>query len=155
MTVSLADPFAARPGAVGSPPQHYGTHVAEQRALAAGTAVVLLADRGVITVAGPDRLTWLDSLMSQSLAKLQPGESAEALLLDPQGRIEHVMRVLDDGASLARIEQPALPHPVIWQTTRLDEHGWRRRRVPSSANSESGVRPAERLPVTSPEARGD
>lgn len=35
------------------------------------------------------------------------------------------LRLLGDGASLARIEQPALPHPVIWQTARLDEHGWR------------------------------
>ena len=115
MTVSLADPFAARPGAVGSPPQHYGTHVAEQRALAAGTAVVLLADRGVITVAGPDRLTWLDSLMSQSLAKLQPGESAEALLLDPQGRIEHVMRVLDDGETAwLLVDASAAPALAAW-----------------------------------------
>lgn len=89
--------FSARPGAVGSPPQHYGNPLAEQKALAAGEAVVDLSDRAVITVTGPDRLTWLDSLTSQAIARLAPGESAETLLLDPTGRLEHAMRVVDDG----------------------------------------------------------
>jgi folate-binding protein YgfZ len=90
------DPFTARPGAVGDPPQHYGSPLAEQRALLAG-AVVDLSDRDVVTVTGPDRLTWLDSLLSQSLARLEPGQSAEAMLLDPSGRIEYVARIVDDG----------------------------------------------------------
>ena len=91
--------FSARPGAIGSPPQHYGNPLGEQKALAAGTAIVDLSDRGVITVTGPDRLTWLDSLTSQALSSLQPGDSAETLLLDPTGRIEHAMRVIDDGVT--------------------------------------------------------
>jgi tRNA-modifying protein YgfZ len=86
-----------RGGAVGDPPQHYGSPLGEQRGLVSGTAIVDLSDRDVVTVTGPDRLTWLDSLLSQSLAKLAPGESAEALLLDPSGRIEHAARVVDDG----------------------------------------------------------
>ena len=92
----MTDPFTTRPGAVGDPPQHYGNPIAEQRALLAG-AIVDLSDRDVVTVTGPDRLSWLDSLLSQSLARLAPGESAEALLLDPSGRIEHAARVVDDG----------------------------------------------------------
>ena len=91
--------FTSRPGAVGAPPQHYGNPLGEQRALAAGTAVVELADRAVITVTGPDRLTWLDSLTSQALTGLKPGDSAETLLLDPQGHLEHAMRVIDDGVT--------------------------------------------------------
>jgi len=78
---------------------HYGDPVAEQRMLAAGRAIVDLSDRGVITVTGPDRLTWLDSLTSQALTSLQPGESAETLLLDPNGRIEHSIRLIDDGVT--------------------------------------------------------
>ncbi|HWH97924.1 MAG TPA: folate-binding protein, partial [Pseudolysinimonas sp.] len=93
----MSSPFAARPGAVGDPPQHYGSPLAEQRELAAGRAIVDLSDREVVTVTGPDRLTWLDSLLSQSLARLAPGESAEALLLDPSGRIEYSARIVDDG----------------------------------------------------------
>lgn len=91
--------FTSRPGAVGAPPQHYGNPLGEQRALAAGAAVVELADRAVITVTGPDRLTWLDSLTSQALTGLHPGDSAETLLLDPQGHLEHAMRVIDDGVT--------------------------------------------------------
>ncbi len=97
--MSSSDSFTSRPGAVGSPPQHYGNPLGEQKALADGRAIVDLSDRAVITLTGEDRLTWLDSLTSQSVAKLQPGESAETLLLDPSGRVEHAMRVLDDGVT--------------------------------------------------------
>jgi folate-binding protein YgfZ len=96
---SARSPFASRSGAVGAPPLHYGNPLGEQKALAAGEAIVDLSDRGVITVAGPDRLTWLDSLTSQALTHLVPGESAETLLLDPSGRLEHAMRVVDDGTT--------------------------------------------------------
>jgi hypothetical protein len=93
------DPFTALSGAVGAPPQHYGNPLGEQQRLAAGDAVVDLSDRAVLTVTGEDRLTWLDSLTSQSIAKLAVGESAETLLLDPTGRLEYDIRLLDDGVS--------------------------------------------------------
>lgn len=93
----MSSSFAARPGAVGDPPLHYANPLGEQRALAAGQAIVDLSDRGVITVTGPDRLSWLDSLTSQSLKQLAPGQSAESLLLDPTGRLENAMRIVDDG----------------------------------------------------------
>jgi folate-binding protein YgfZ len=79
---------------------HYGRPAHEQRALAAGEAVVDLSSRGVLRMSGEDRLTWLDSLTSQGLVGLQPGDSAETLLLDPSGRIEHAMAVVDDGVAL-------------------------------------------------------
>jgi tRNA-modifying protein YgfZ len=97
--VSNNDPFVDIDGAVGSPPQHYGDPFGEQRRLAVGDAVVDLSDRAVLSVTGEDRLTWLDSLTSQSIARLAPGESAETLLLDPTGRLEYDIRVLDDGVS--------------------------------------------------------
>ncbi|GAA1727910.1 YgfZ/GcvT domain-containing protein [Microcella frigidaquae] len=99
-------PLLGLPGAVaGSAPAatataaHYGDPVAEQRMLAAGRAIVDLSDRGVVTVTGLDRLTWLDSLTSQSLAGLEPSVGAETLLLDPNGRLEHSIRVIDDGTT--------------------------------------------------------
>jgi len=84
---------------VGSPAEHYGNPLAEQRSLAAGEAVVDLADRDVLSITGPDRLTWLDSLTSQSVATLAAGSSAETLLLDPSGRVEYAIRVFDDGVT--------------------------------------------------------
>ena len=94
-----ADPFEALAGAIGSPPQHYGNPLHEQRLLADGAAIVDLSHRAVLTITGPDRLTWLDSVTSQALARLQPGDSAETLLLDPSGRLEYAVRVFDDGVS--------------------------------------------------------
>ena len=56
---------------------HYGDPNREQRLLAGylgkpGTAVVDLSHRGVVTVAGPDRLSWLNTLSSQQLSDLAP-----------------------------------------------------------------------------------
>jgi tRNA-modifying protein YgfZ len=92
-------PFEKLPGAVGSPPEHYGNPLGEQRVLAAGEAVVDLSDRAVLTLTGPDRLSWLDSLTSQSLTSLKAGESAETLQLDPTGRLEYAIRIVDDGST--------------------------------------------------------
>ena len=94
------DPFTARPGAVGRPPAHYGNPLGEQRLLASGEAIVDLSDRDVLSITGDDRRSWLDSLTSQSIARLAPGESAETLLLDPSGRLEYAIRVIDDGETL-------------------------------------------------------
>lgn len=101
-----------RPGAVGDPAQHYGNPLGEQKALVAGEAIVDLSDRAVVTVTGPDRLTWLDSLTSQALAGLKPGDSAETLLLDPTGRIEHAMRVVDDGVTTWLLVDGAQSDPL-------------------------------------------
>ncbi|WP_375401221.1 YgfZ/GcvT domain-containing protein [uncultured Amnibacterium sp.] len=78
---------------------HYGDPVREQRTIAAADAVVDLSHRGVIAVTGADRGSWLDSLLSQRLGHLAPGEAAEALLLDPAGRVEHAAAIVDDGTT--------------------------------------------------------
>ena len=93
----MSSNYESLAGAVGSPPQHYGNPLGEQKALATGQAVVDLSDRGVITISGPDRLSWLDSLTSQALKGLRPGESTETLQLDPTGRVEFAIRLVDDG----------------------------------------------------------
>jgi folate-binding protein YgfZ len=93
--------FSGIPGAVSDDAgiSHFGDPFREQRRLAAGAAIVPLDDRAVIEVAGPERLSWLDSITSQSVGRLAPGESTELLVLDPQGRVEHAAGVLDDGSS--------------------------------------------------------
>lgn len=93
------DAFLALDGAVadGAATAHFGAPLIEQRSLAQGDAVVSLAHRGIITVAGPDRLSWLHSMTSQQLVGLTPGEAVETLLLDAQGHIEHAIRLVDDG----------------------------------------------------------
>ena len=86
---------------------HYGDPSAEQRALAAGRAVVDQSHLGVVTVTGPDRLTWLNSLCTQEVAALEPGVSTEIMILSPQGRIEHVAGLVDDGETAWLITETA------------------------------------------------
>ncbi|TLP94553.1 folate-binding protein YgfZ [Nesterenkonia salmonea] len=76
---------------------HYGNPTKEQRALEAGSALVDLSNRAVVTVSGPDRLSWLTTLSSQQVTALSPGDSSELLLLDIAGRIEHAPAIVDDG----------------------------------------------------------
>lgn len=79
---------------------HYGDPMREQRALAGlrgSRGVVDFSHRAVLTVAGPDRLSWLNTLSSQSLLGLRPGNSSETLFLTIQGRIEFAAQVVDDG----------------------------------------------------------
>ena len=76
---------------------HYGDPAREQRAIAEVGALVDRSNRGVVTISGPDRLTWLHSLTSQHLERLAPGETAQALILSPQGHLEHHLTLTDDG----------------------------------------------------------
>lgn len=85
---------------------HYGDPMREQRRLAAGDAVVDLSHRGVVRIAGPDRLTWLHSLLSQHVSDLAPGASTEALVLSPHGHVEHHLRLRDDGDAVWATVEP-------------------------------------------------
>ena len=102
-----SDESGAGPGACAddAPPSsrpvawHYGDPSGEQWALEAGRGLVDRSDLSVVTVAGPDRQTWLTSITTQVITGMGPGDSRELLVLDPQGRIEHAAAVLDDGAA--------------------------------------------------------
>lgn len=116
-----ASPFLSLPGAVAASGvddglvAHYGNPLVEQRRLEVGSAMVDLSTFGILSVTGPDRLSWLNSLASQKLDRLSPGESAETLFLDPQGHIEFDVRLVDDGASVWLITEGAeLPALNAW-----------------------------------------
>jgi folate-binding protein YgfZ len=79
---------------------HFGEVAKEQRALAEGKAWADLSHRAIIEISGADRFTWLHSLTTQHLEKLQPGEWKEALILDPQGHVEQQLFLVDDGSSV-------------------------------------------------------
>jgi tRNA-modifying protein YgfZ len=99
-------PLLAWPGAVeaGWPDEgvaaHYGDPMREQRGLDTTAGLVDRSDRGVLTITGPDRLSWLHSLTTQQLERLAPGDSAQALILSPTGHIEHHLTLTDDGTSV-------------------------------------------------------
>lgn len=94
---------------------HYGSFTGEQRFLAAGDGFVDLSHRGVVRVSGPDRLTWLHSLTSQFFEGLAPRTPTAALILSPQGHVEHALYGVDDGeAFLAHVEPGQAPALVAW-----------------------------------------
>ncbi len=110
--MSDESPLLSLPGAVGgnAPDNlvaaHYGSIAGEQRRLIEGGTFVDLSHRDVITVSGPDRLTWLHSLTTQYLEGLEPGVHTDVLLLSPQGRIEHGFSGVDDGETFWAHTEP-------------------------------------------------
>ena len=79
---------------------HYGDPVREQRLLARGQASVDMSHRPTFSVSGPDRLSWLNNIVSQKLDDLAAGRWFTAYILDANGRIGHVFGGVDDGATL-------------------------------------------------------
>jgi folate-binding protein YgfZ len=102
---TTTSPLLALPGAVAGDgvdapvAAHYGSLYGEQRALAAGEGFVDLSHRDVVRVSGPDRLTWLHSLTTQHLEGLAPDTWTTALILSPQGHVEHAFTGFDNGAA--------------------------------------------------------
>lgn len=117
----------SRPAAVPPPPLspdpgvawHYGDPLREQRMLAEGRGSVDLSDRGVLTVTGEDRLTWLHDLTTQHLSHLAPGESRLALILSPQGHVEEELHLVDDGERTWIITQPGAADALLAYLERM------------------------------------
>ncbi len=99
-------PLLGWPGAVeaGWPDEgvaaHYGDPMREQRALDTSAGLADRSNRGVLKITGQDRLGWLHSLTTQHLEGLAAGQSAQALILSPNGHVEHHLTLTDDGASV-------------------------------------------------------
>ncbi|MFU0804747.1 MAG: Folate-binding protein [Pseudoclavibacter caeni] len=73
-------------------PRQLGDPLGEQRRLAAGRAVLTIPTRDVVRVTGPDRLRFLDALLSRRVETV--GDGGEALLLDAAGHIVLALGVL-------------------------------------------------------------
>jgi tRNA-modifying protein YgfZ len=108
----VTSPLLALPGAVGGDgidagvAAHYGSFNGEQRALEAADGFVDLSHRDVVRVSGPDRLTWLHSLTTQYFEGLAAGVWTEALILSPQGHVEHAFAGVDDGEAFTAHTEP-------------------------------------------------
>ncbi|MCX5132342.1 YgfZ/GcvT domain-containing protein [Streptomyces sp. NPDC060011] len=92
---------------------HYGDLFREQRALADGLGFVDLSHRGVVTVTGDDRLTWLHLLLTQHVTDLPVGEATEALILSANGHIEHALYLVDDGTTVWMHTEPDTQEALI------------------------------------------
>ncbi|MFD5034445.1 YgfZ/GcvT domain-containing protein [Streptomyces sp. NPDC058220] len=116
---STISPLLSQPGAVAAEGQdegvaaHYGDLFREQRALAEGAGLVDLSHRAVVTVTGPDRLSWLHLLLTQHVSELPAGQATEALVLSAHGHIEHALYLVDDGETVWAHVEPGTQEALI------------------------------------------
>lgn len=115
----MKSPLLSLPGAVPAEGRdegvaaHYGDLFREQRALSDGTGLVDLSHRGVVTVSGPDRLSWLHLLLTQHVSELPQGVATEALILSANGHIEHALYLVDDGETVWAHVEPGTQQELI------------------------------------------
>lgn len=76
---------------------HYGRPFAEEHQLRAGRGFTDLSFIEIVTVSGVDRLSWLHNLTTRDFNSLKSGISTEMMILDPNGHIQSVAGVVDDG----------------------------------------------------------
>lgn len=85
---------------------HHGSFNGEQRTLEAGDGFVDLSHRDVVRIEGPDRLTWLHSLTTQYFLNLPPRQWTGALILSPNGHVEHAFFGYDEGEAFVAHTEP-------------------------------------------------
>jgi tRNA-modifying protein YgfZ len=118
-TPAHLSPLLSTPGAVAGEGRdegvaaHYGDLFREQRALADGSGLVDLSNRGVVTVSGDDRLAWLHLLLTQHVSELPVGQATEALILSAHGHIEHALYLVDDGSTTWAHVEPGTQGELI------------------------------------------
>lgn len=92
-----AGPSLAEPGAIategGATALHFGDPFAEQKRAATGIVLIDRSDRELLTIAGQERLSWLEGFVSQHVTELGPGQGGSSLILDANGRVEHLFGI--------------------------------------------------------------
>jgi folate-binding protein YgfZ len=73
----------------------------------------LLPHRGVLAVGGPDRIDFLQGLISNDTTKVAPGSAIWAALLTPQGRFLNEMFVADGGGGTLLLETERERAPAL------------------------------------------
>lgn len=114
-------------------PWHFGDPLGEQRTAESAAVVVDRSHRFVLVLTGADRLSWLHSITTQYISDLPAGESAENLILDVNGRVEHhfvMSDVVIDGVPTTIIDTEPdrgevllgyLRKMVFWADVRVEE----------------------------------
>jgi folate-binding protein YgfZ len=115
----MRSPLLDLPGAVSADgidapvAAHYGSFIGEARTLDSGEGFVDLSHRDVLRLSGADRLTFLHSLTTQYFEGLAPGVPVQALVLSPQGHVEHHLHGVDDGEAFTAHVEPGTAPALI------------------------------------------
>ena len=90
-------------------PAHFGDPGAEYDAVRSAAGWLDLADRGILSIAGPDSVEWLQGMLSNDVEVLGPGEGIPAAVLNIQGKIVADVRVFrTKDAFLVDLHEPLL-----------------------------------------------
>src|SRR2546427_2361034 len=102
-------------GAVGDwrAPLDYGDPAKEQRAVRASVGVIDLSSKGKIRVTGPDRMTFLDGLLTNDMKTLESGRGFWAATLDHKGRVHRDMIVYNVGDAFLLATEPEAGASVL------------------------------------------
>jgi folate-binding protein YgfZ len=80
------------------------------KAATEGAAITELDSFGLVKLTGPDRVSWLQGMITNDVEKLARGRGCFAAHLTPQGKIVAQMRVLKDAEALwLSLEHAAIP----------------------------------------------
>ncbi len=115
----MTSPLLSLPGAVAGAgidapvAAHYGSLYGEQTTLEAGDGFVDLSHHDVVRISGPDRLRWLHDLTTQYFLDLPTKQWTEALVLSPQGHVEHYFAGVDDGESFTAATEPGAAAALV------------------------------------------
>jgi folate-binding protein YgfZ len=81
--------------------------------MATATSMLYRLSRGYVAVSGPEAADFLERMLSNEVASLEPGGARQALLLTPKGRIVAPLRVVrESGDAFLLITEAELAEPV-------------------------------------------
>jgi tRNA-modifying protein YgfZ len=115
----VSSPLLSLPGAVAGAgidapvAAHYGSLYGEQKTLEAGDGFVDLSHHDVVHISGPDRLQWLHDLTTQYFLDLAARTWTQALVLSPQGHVEHAFAGYDDGEAFTAATEPGAAAALV------------------------------------------
>jgi glycine cleavage system T protein len=75
-------------------PAHFGDVAGEYRAVRSAAGLIDFAHRGLLQFTGPDRLSFLQGMLSNDMGVLKPFDGAYATILTQQGKVIADVRVL-------------------------------------------------------------
>ncbi len=93
-------------------------HASYHALRSAAVAFDRTATTGRLVVSGPDRLEWLQGLLTNDIASLEPGAGCYATYLTPQGRMIGDMRVMHRGDTVVLDVQATARETLL---SRLDQ----------------------------------
>ncbi|HEX9444310.1 MAG TPA: aminomethyltransferase family protein [Candidatus Binatia bacterium] len=94
-------------------PARFGAPLDEYAAVRSAAGLFDLCDHAVVRLTGPDRVSFLQGMVSNDVKKLAPGHGLYAAVLDVNGKVLADLRVLADDESFILLLREPLKRKVI------------------------------------------